>query len=567
MKRIFLITTLVIVSLAGYGNSDPRIDSLKKCIQRQPEGNLEHIVSLNEIAKLYWINHPDSSEIYARLALTYSKALDDTLAMAESNRMLGVSLWVRGDHKEALKRLFTSRDFFQHARDTLGYANAVMNIGLVYRDQEDYTRAFPNFFLSYGIFRALGLEERLINTANHLGVCYMKKGDKVQASRFFEEALVSSQELNYSYGTATAFYNLGELTSLDSSWNQSRQFLEKALHLQYDIGDIEGAAKSCHMIGIVLAARGSLKDAVLYLHKAEELALHVSSKLTLSEVYRSMTCILEKKGNHQAALSFFKKHHDLRDSLFNAGKMQEIARMEDRIHTEKAEQASVIAQQRITMLEQINIHKQRWVNGLILCFVLIMIFTFLYIRMVRKNNVRKRILAENRKKLADYQLENARLKEVKIREQLELKEKKLASYSLNFIQKNEVMENVKESLKELEKQGDDQMNRKVNHIQKQLKASFHIDRSWDNFRMTFENIHSGFFSSLIRYCPKITQNEMKLCALIKLQLNLKESAAVLGISPESVKTARYRLRKKLDIDSQISLHQFMENIHERSRAA
>ncbi len=60
---------------------------------------------------------------------------------------------------------------------------------------------------------------------------------------------------------------------------------------------------------------------------------------------------------------------------------------------------------------------------------------------------------------------------------------------------------------------------------------------------------------------------MKLCALIKLQLNLKESAAVLGISPESVKTARYRLRKKLDIDSQISLHQFMENIHERSRAA
>lgn len=566
MKQLFFIFFLFLIHQSTRA-SDPRIDSMQHILLSQEFGSQEHIRTLNEIAKVYWIISPDSSELYSGKALEYAIEQQDTLSMAESSRMLGVSQWVRGNHEEALKYLFDSRKWYEHERDTLGYANAVMNIGLIYRDQQDYTRAYPNFFLSYGIFKQLGLKDRLVNTANHLGLCYIKTKEPRQAEYYFLEALEISQEINYPYGTATAYYNLGELTSQDSSWNESVTLLSKALDIQQEIGDFEGAARTNHMIGRVHAWMNKLDLSISYLYEAEKLARQVSSKMTLCEVYRTMTCVLEQKGDFEGALVFFKQHHTLQDSLFNARKTQEIARMEHRLSAEKSEQEAIVTGHRIALLEERNANQNAWFWALLIGFSVIAVLVIKYVQIFRRYNERKRILAENRKKLADAQLENARLKELEILEELETKEKKLASYSLNFIQKGEVMENVRNSLKELEKEGDPQNNRKVDQIRKKLRSTYQLDRSWDNFRLTFENIHSGFFSSVIEYCPKVTQNELKLCALIKLQLNLKESASILGISPESVKTARYRLRKKLQIPEEISLHQFMERMNEKSRAA
>ena len=42
-----------------------------------------------------------------------------------------------------------------------------------------------------------------------------------------------------------------------------------------------------------------------------------------------------------------------------------------------------------------------------------------------------------------------------------------------------------------------------------------------------------------------------------MNLNLKESAAILGISPESVKTSRYRLRKKMEISPELDLLEYI----------
>ena len=73
--------------------------------------------------------------------------------------------------------------------------------------------------------------------------------------------------------------------------------------------------------------------------------------------------------------------------------------------------------------------------------------------------------------------------------------------------------------------------------------------------ITFKKI---FFAKILKdYKPDLSNYELKLCALIRLNLNMKEMATILGISAESVKTARYRLRKKLALSREENLIDFI----------
>ena len=74
----------------------------------------------------------------------------------------------------------------------------------------------------------------------------------------------------------------------------------------------------------------------------------------------------------------------------------------------------------------------------------------------------------------------------------------------------------------------------------------------------FEDIHPSFTQKLNQAATqKLTATEMRLCMLLRLDLSSKEIASVLRITPDSVRVARYRLRKKLPLDSTDELVNFM----------
>jgi len=97
-------------------------------------------------------------------------------------------------------------------------------------------------------------------------------------------------------------------------------------------------------------------------------------------------------------------------------------------------------------------------------------------------------------------------------------------------------------------------------MQRIIDNNYQIDREWEDFKMHFEQVHPEFFEQLKASYPELTPSDLKLCALLKLNMNTKESAKILGISPDSVKTARYRLRKKLQLRKDEGLFDFIYRI-------
>jgi AraC family transcriptional regulator, chitin signaling transcriptional activator len=116
---------------------------------------------------------------------------------------------------------------------------------------------------------------------------------------------------------------------------------------------------------------------------------------------------------------------------------------------------------------------------------------------------------------------------------------------------------LKSKLEGVLKTADPKASADIRRTIKYIDESFKLDKDWEDFKLYFEQIYTGFYAKLKINYPELTNQELKHCALIRLNLSIQECAGILGISPESVKVSRTRMRKKIDADPSVSLTEFI----------
>lgn len=158
-----------------------------------------------------------------------------------------------------------------------------------------------------------------------------------------------------------------------------------------------------------------------------------------------------------------------------------------------------------------------------------------------KSLEQERIIAEQQKKL----LEN----------ELALKGKDVASMAFDMVAMKNSINGVKESLLEGVRKGTIS-SKNINKILLQMKDS-DDNLFWSTFQNNFDLIHKKFFRNLHERFPDLTANDLKICALLRLNLNTKEIANFTHLTIRGVEGARYRLRKKLGIPTDKSLTDFL----------
>jgi CHASE3 domain sensor protein len=142
---------------------------------------------------------------------------------------------------------------------------------------------------------------------------------------------------------------------------------------------------------------------------------------------------------------------------------------------------------------------------------------------------------------------------------LESKKQQLDMYSHNLIEKSEIISRLSDEIESLKaNHATDQ--EQVKNFSKVLNSTILTEEDWEKFKKTFEEVYPNFFGSLRYKFPDVTASELRLSALIKLNLSLKEASNTLGISSESVKKSRYRLKKKIALTEEESLEEFIRNL-------
>ena len=158
------------------------------------------------------------------------------------------------------------------------------------------------------------------------------------------------------------------------------------------------------------------------------------------------------------------------------------------------------------------------------------------------------------------ELENERLitsmKNEKLNQKIESKNRELAISTMSLIKKNEVLNGIKKELKkELKKKKLVEESKSIKLINDNLNDS----KDWSFFEQAFNNADKDFLEKIKKVHPDLTPNDLRFCAYLRLNLSSKEMAPLLNISLRSVETKRYRLRKKLGLDQDSSLVNYILN--------
>ncbi|MDU0371489.1 7TM diverse intracellular signaling domain-containing protein [Hymenobacter endophyticus] len=131
-----------------------------------------------------------------------------------------------------------------------------------------------------------------------------------------------------------------------------------------------------------------------------------------------------------------------------------------------------------------------------------------------------------------------------LQEQLEANQRELASTSLYVQQKNALLAELKQQIRELNAQSPSTQS-ELSGIKSILQTNLYLDEDWGRFKLHFEQVHPRFFEELQARYPALTKHEQRLYCYFHIHLSTKEIAALLNIDPASVRRAKTRLYKKM----------------------
>ena len=207
-------------------------------------------------------------------------------------------------------------------------------------------------------------------------------------------------------------------------------------------------------------------------------------------------------------------------------------------------------------------------HGFVVFFILALIFTYiiysLHKRKLMKEQrlIKQRLETEQKELLKEKTLENQKLivelKNESLKNEVKLKSKQLANTAMALVKKNEALQDLKSEL--LQSKGDFGNTFSFRKIVKKIDHSIGHQDEWKVFEYNFNQVHEEFFKELKTRYPKLTHKDLKICAYIKMNLSTKEIAPLLNISTRGVETQRYRLKRKLNLESDKNLTDYLSNI-------
>lgn len=158
----------------------------------------------------------------------------------------------------------------------------------------------------------------------------------------------------------------------------------------------------------------------------------------------------------------------------------------------------------------------------------------------------------------ERQQQISQLEKEKLELQIQSKNQELASSTMHLVQKSEVLRKIKEELQKIVVSSKDEVtNKYIKRVIRKVSIDERIDEDWEQFAKHFDQVHSQFLQRLRSQYTQLTPKDHRLCAYLRMNLSSKEMASLMNISVRSVEVARYRLRKKLDLDGEVNLVEFM----------
>ncbi|MDJ1469477.1 two-component regulator propeller domain-containing protein [Cytophagaceae bacterium DM2B3-1] len=175
-----------------------------------------------------------------------------------------------------------------------------------------------------------------------------------------------------------------------------------------------------------------------------------------------------------------------------------------------------------------------------------------------QERVRRKLEKKLRKQEEESQKEIIQLRNQQLEQDVIRKSEELANSTMTLIKKNELLLQIKQEVLDIKTELGSKSNsssfKEIIHL---LESNISTDHDWQIFESNFNRVHEEFLQKLIHEYPTLTPSDLRLAAYLRMNLSTKEIAQLFNITYRSVELKRYRLRKKMNLDTDVNLGEFM----------
>ena len=424
---------------------------------------------------------------------------------ADFKKQIGIIELSRGNFRQSLDYFESALKFYSDSKDSIYMGHTRVDMGNAYSGLQKSDSAVRNYTEGLEIGRRTKVLDIQANAMTNLGRTYSFMGKLDSALVYFSEAIKLNTTNNTANNLATCLGEMGNVYRLLEQDDKALLFLNQGLHIADSIS-----------------------------------ALDVKK-----EILRYRSALYQDQKSYLEALEDFQYFSELKDSLFNETKSQQIEELKTIYETEKKEAALALQEEEIKTLNEKsradNLQKGLYAGGMTSALALFGLSVFGFRQRIKKNRI-------------------AREKQEEIyKQEIEHKKKELASQTLHLVQKNTFIQELKENLVHL-RNSPEKFKAEFRRIAMLLKKENASDKDWEVFKTYFAEVHNDFDQKLKTLYADISEKETRLAAFLRMNLTTKEIAATMNVLPDSILKSKYRLKKKLGLDKETDLTTFLNTL-------
>lgn len=281
-------------------------------------------------------------------------------------------------------------------------------------------------------------------------------------------------------------------------------------------------------------------SAFFYNKKSEVLLEKTKSNQLKSSLYFLYSEINNGKSQFKEAYKNLQLHQKFEELSDNSKQALQIENIETLNKIESQKLDLQIKEQKIALLQN-----EKFMAGIkMFCLILLLIaILFLLFYLIKKQRKKVKALSQTISQTED---------------KLEFSQTKTDKMVLNIIKNNDFIERFRENLKQIQTKSNDSESK--TELKKLIFDLQNFKLINDTKEDLFNQVDAQFTYRLEKKYPALTEEERKICILIYLDLKNKDMAVILNLSVRSVENCRYRIRKKMNLESNDNLSSVLYNL-------
>jgi tetratricopeptide (TPR) repeat protein len=572
LSKIILSAICFLGMLCAFGQPS-KTDSLLIILNntKDTETKIETLIGLSVQTEG---SQPEKSLAYAKQAYSLAEMSELDIQKVKSKIRIGACYIAMNDYKSALKFTEEAKALADKLELTREKAVTLGNLAIIYGAIGDYSRSSEFDFQCLKLFEQIGDKNQIGVTLGNIGADFLTQGNYEKGLEYLFKSLEIASEINDLPGVAYQYNNIaGVYFESYKDYKKALEYYFRSLTANRKMGNTYQEGTNLLNIGMTYFEMDRLDSSYFYAQQALKIFTMFNSPLKLAgcqmlladyyssignfdqtrifalsalnigqaenslETIKSSAAILKniylKKGDYENAFSYIKTEFEARDSLYNQQSQKELLKLEIQYNQDKLERARQIKQQR-----------KNFLTGL--AFIILISLIINAILIISRQKIR---------------VKNTLLEKESVEKELDFKSKELSINVMALMKKNEMLSDISQKLVQIEKIAiSEETKNAISNIYKELRKSTD-DKIINEFSVRFQEVHAGFYETLLSKYPELTQNDLKLCAYLRLNMSTKDISELTGTSKLTLENARYRLRKKLGIsNSETNLITFLLQI-------